>query len=83
MGRPKKKVGDMGKYTPNKEDTEAYIWCVRNGIHISPLARSAVTWYIDIEINGNTARDPNEYGPTDIWVKLYEYYRYYYKKRKE
>jgi len=83
MGRPKKKVGDMGKYSPTKENEEAYIWCIRNGIKISPMAHGATSWWIDIEINGKSARAPDTYGPTEVWEKLYEFYRYYYNKNKE
>ena len=78
----KKKVGDMGKYLPTSKDQKAYRWCIRNGYHISPLAKGATTWVIDIIINGKGAQDPNTYGPNDIWIKIYEYYHYYYNKRK-
>ena len=34
----KSKPFDMGEYTPDKKDAEAWVWCIRNGILISPVA---------------------------------------------
>ena len=70
----------MGLYTPSSEDMKAYIWCIRNKIFISPFATGNGSWYIEIKIGGNTSRSPEPYGPTTIWIKLYEFYKYYYKK---
>jgi len=78
----KKKVGDMGKYRTTKQDLEAYVWCIRNGIHISPLAKFSNAWYVDIEMNGKSSRDPNVYGPVEIWEKVFKYYKYYFNKNK-
>ena len=70
----------MGLYTPSSEDMKAYIWCIRNKIFISPFATGNGSWYIEIKIGGNISRSPEPYGPTTIWIKLYEFYKYYYDK---
>jgi len=79
----KKKNIDMGSRRFTYADHNAYLWCIRNRILISPLAKSNVRWYIEITINGKITKDPNDYGKTEIWDKIFEYYKYYYKKRKQ
>ena len=59
---------------------EAYRWCINNGIYISPFATGDATWYIEIKINGKTNRSPDVYSKTAIWIKMYEFYEYYYNK---
>lgn len=76
----KKKDFDMGFYTYTEEEYEAYKWCIKNNIYISPLAMSSVRWTITITNNGKEFKDPNSYGKVEIWKKLYEYYKYYYDK---
>ena len=70
----------MGQYMPSEKDREAYAWCINNGIYISPFANGEGVWYIDIKINNKTHRSPEPYGSITIWIKLYEYYKYYYNK---
>ncbi len=70
----------MGYYMPTLEETEAYRWCINNGIYISPFANGEGAWYIEIKINNKTHRSPEPYGSITIWIKLYEYYKYYYNK---
>ena len=65
---------------PTVEETEAYRWCINNGIYISPFANGEGAWYVDITINGKTNRSPEVYGKVTIWIKLYEFYKYYYNK---
>ena len=62
------------------EETKAYHWCINNGIFISPFATGDATWYIDIEIKNKTNRSPDSYGKDTIWIKMYEFYKYYYDK---
>lgn len=76
----KKKDFDMGFYTYTEEEYEAYKWCIKNNIYISPLAMSSVRWTITITNNGKEFKDPNSYGKVEIWKKLYQYYKYYYDK---
>jgi hypothetical protein len=65
---PRKKKDVMGQYMPTTQEIEAYRWCINNGIYISPFANGEGAWYIDIKINNS------------IWIQMYEFYKYYYKK---
>jgi len=78
MGKAKSTM--MGTYMPTSEETKAYQWCINNGIFISPSATGKASWYIEISIGGKTNKSPETYGKTDIWIKLYEFYKYYYDK---
>ena len=75
-----RKVNVMGLYSQTSEEKKAYHWCINNGIFISQFATGEGTWYIDIKLNNKTHRSPEPYSPITIWIKLYEYYKYYYNK---
>jgi hypothetical protein len=77
---PRTKKQSMGNYMPTSQNMEAYKWCINNGIFISPFATGEGTWYIEIEINKKTSRSPSSYGKDTIWIKIYEFYKYYYNK---
>ena len=70
----------MGQYMPTMKEMEAYRWCINNGIYISPYANGEGGWYIEIKLNNKINRSPDVYGKTTIWIKLYEFYKYYYNK---
>ena len=70
----------MGNYMPTTEEMVAYRWCVNNGIYISPFANGEGAWYIEIKLNNKVSRSPDAYGGVTIWIKLYEFYKYYYNK---
>ena len=70
----------MGQYMPTMKEIEAYKWCINNGIYISPYANGEGGWYIEIKLNNKINRSPDVYGKTTIWIKLYEFYKYYYNK---
>ena len=70
----------MGQYMPTIAETEAYRWCINNGIYISPFANGEGAWYVDITINGKNNRSPEFYGKVTIWIKVFEFYKYYYNK---
>ena len=70
----------MGYYMPTTQETEAYRWCINNGIYISPYSNGEGAWYIEIKLNNKVSRSPDVYGKTTIWIKLYEFYKYYYNK---
>ncbi len=70
----------MGSYLPTSHELAAYRWCINNGIFISPFATGEGTWYVEIKINNKTNRSPLTYGPTSIWIQMYEFYKYYYNK---
>ena len=80
---PRIKKNKMGQYMPTIVETEAYRWCINNGIYISPFATGEGAWYVDITMNGKTNRSPESYGKVTIWIKLFEFYKYYYDKYKE
>jgi len=65
---------------PTTEEMVAYRWCVNNGIYISPFANGEGAWYIEIKLNNKVSRSPDAYGGVTIWIKLYEFYKYYYNK---
>ena len=70
----------MGTYLPTSQELAAYRWCINNGIYISPFATGEATWHLDIEINNKTSRSPDVYSKDTIWIKMYEFYKYYYNK---
>ena len=70
----------MGNYMPTTEEMVAYRWCINNGIYISPFANGEGAWYIEIKLNNKVSRSPESYGKITIWIKLYEFYKYYYNK---
>ena len=79
----KKKSCDMGK-PPFKEDLwHAQRWCIREGIHIAPKAKNDTAWFVDIKNKGKVNTSPDTYGKTEIWVKIFEYYKYYYDKHRK
>jgi|TARA_R110000822_G_scaffold84302_5_gene197964 hypothetical protein len=73
---------DMGNTGYDKNDWEAYRWCIRNNIAIGAKAKANNAWYINITNNGSTYTSPESYGKTIIWKKIFEYCRYYYEKNK-
>ncbi len=70
----------MGYYMPTTQETEAYRWCINNGIYISPYSNGEGAWYIEIKLNNKISRSPESYGKVTIWIKLYEFYKDYYNK---
>ena len=67
-----------------KEDKEAYRWCVNHGIKISVIAATSGfdvgSWKIRILANNKEMISPGDYSRTEIYPKLFEMYRYYYKQ---
>jgi hypothetical protein len=54
MGYKKKNEIDMGNYTANPSEFNAFKWCIDNGIYISPKANTTLDWYICITMNGKS-----------------------------
>jgi len=79
----KKVIIDMGNYLYSTKEQEARYWCIKNGIYISPLAKSTLEWYICIEMNKKISVSPESYRKMEIWKKMYEFYIYYYEKYKK
>ena len=58
-------------------------WCLSNNISISvsPDWKDNVNrWQIDISINGKNYTDPHRYENEVVYIKVNEYYKYYYDK---
>ena len=80
---PKAKVSMMGKHNPSEEEEAARRWCINNNIKISPSAVGAGTpirWILVLELNGKLINAPDQLAKNEVWIKMYEYYMYYYKK---
>jgi len=76
----KSKPFDMGDFTPDKYEVEAWVWCIRNQIFISPIAINEGRWGLVIKNKGIENTDPNTYTKGDVWPKMYEYYKHYFNK---
>jgi hypothetical protein len=55
-------------------------WCIREGIYIAPRAKNDTAWYVVITNKGKVNATPDTFGKTEIWLKIFEYYKYYYDK---
>lgn len=73
----------MGDYLPSSKERQAYIWCVKNGIYISPQAKSSIEWFVCIEMNKKINLSPETYKKIEIWKQIFKYYIYYYDKYKK
>jgi hypothetical protein len=71
---------DMGNYTANAVEFNAFKWCIDNNIYIAPKANTALDWYICITINGKSNMSPSTYKKIDVWKQMYLFYLYYYNK---
>ena len=65
------------------EDKEAYSWCVNHGIKIGALANQpgydVGSWKIRIVANNKEMISPGDYNRAEIYPKIFELYRHYYK----
>ena len=80
-GRKKNKVRYMPDYIPTEHEKQAYLYCVRNNIRISPGGGSEVDWHIDIYAGGKWNRSKEKYNRDEIWSEYYRCCLYYYDKR--
>tara|TARA_E500000305_G_C3812419_1_gene139083 strand:- start:193 stop:459 length:267 start_codon:yes stop_codon:yes gene_type:complete len=66
----------------NKQQREAWEWCIRNkiGICVLPDWNSAGQWFVEITINDKITVDPKTYRGTEAMNKMYEYCKYYKNK---
>ena len=66
----------------DKQEMKIIGWCLNNNIAIgiSPDWKDDMNrWQIDISINGKIYTDPNRYENEEVYNKVIEYYKYYYK----
>tara|TARA_R100001079_G_scaffold77230_1_gene41812 strand:- start:196 stop:465 length:270 start_codon:yes stop_codon:yes gene_type:complete len=63
---------------------EAYSWCINHGVKISAHATvpgfKCKTWVLVVTANEETITSPKEYGPDEVYEKMFELYRFYYNK---
>jgi len=69
-----------------EEDTIAYNWCIANGVTIAMHATTPGignrSWELEITANGKKVTSPKEYGPDELYSKVFELYKFYYNKYK-
>ena len=77
----------MPDYLANNEEEEAYRYCVRNNIRISPIGMKEdnQSWKIEIRLGPykRGERDnisPSIYDKYTIWPEYYRMCKYYYDK---
>ena len=77
----------MPDYLANNEEKEAYRYCVRNNIRISPIGMKEdnQSWKIEIRLGPykRGERDnisPSIYDKYTIWPEYYRMCKYYYDK---
>jgi len=81
-------INKATKVTPpdwsDPNNTIARIWCIENGVEISIFATTPgffnKTWKIQINVNGRKINSPKEYGPDELYSKVFELYKFYYNK---
>lgn len=85
-GLSKKKKGffkPMPLYNRSDLENNAYLWCVRNDIAISPFAVAGSEprkWWVDVKAKNKVKRSPYQYDEHQIWPKIFELYVFYYEK---
>ena len=70
------------QYTWSKDQMKIISWCLNKkiGVGISPDWKDDLNrWQINININGKIHTDPNRYENEEVYNKVIEYYKYYYK----
>ena len=83
----KKRAQPMPRYTANDEEWEAYRYCVRNNIRISPygIQNDSEHWHIAISLGPHKKWEkphlsPSKYCRKTIWPEYYKMCKYYYDK---
>ena len=72
-----------GAHPYTQQDMKHVGWCIRHGISISvdPYWEGKMDdWRIELRINGKIHLDPKIYEVKEAYIKMYEYYKYYYDK---
>ena len=68
-----------GQHTYTPEDMKRVGWCMNKNIKIAVIPNGS-KWQVEININGKTHLNPEEYEGKEATEKRYEYYKYYYDK---
>lgn len=71
-------------YIASDLESEAYLWCVRNDVRVSPGGtKTKGEWTIDVSTDGKTwKRSPWTVQEDSLWQKYYEICLWYYEKYK-
>ena len=68
----------------NPINLKAYSWCINHDVKIGMFATSPGfgnrSWQIEVTANGKKILSPREYGPDELYLKVFELYRFYYNK---
>ena len=70
-------------YQRSDLENNAYLWCIRNDIKISPFAvlnSQPRKWWIDVVAKNKVKRSPYQYDDEQIWPKIFELYVFYFEK---
>ena len=73
----------MLPYQRSELENNAYLWCIRNDIKISPFAvlnSEPRKWWIDVVTKNKVKRSPYQYDDKQIWPKIFELYVFYFEK---
>ena len=73
----------MLHYQRSELENNAYLWCIRNDIKISPFAvlnSQPRKWWIDVVAKNKVKRSPYQYDDEQIWPKIFELYVFYFEK---
>ena len=68
-------------YTP--QDMVHVGWCLKKGIKITVIPHwegPSDEWKVELNINKKVHLDPKVYEADEAYIKMYEYYKYYYDK---
>ena len=74
-----------GAHTYTPQDIKHIIWCMKKGIKIAVIPYwegSSNEWRIELNIKKKIHLDPTIYMANEAYIKMYEYYKYYYDKYK-
>ena len=72
----------MPKYNPSEEEHEAHMYCMNNGIMISPGGTQTDRYTIDINLGKGWNKSPKTFKSDEVWEVFYNYCLYYFNKRK-
>ncbi len=72
----------MPNYMPSDDERQAYAYCVRNNIRISPaaIAGDSDNWYIEIHAGGRWNKAPRSFDKTEVWPEYYNFGKHYYEQ---
>ena len=79
----KPKGRSPGYLTYTEQDMKHVSWCMKKGIKIAVIPNwegGMHEWKVQLNINKKIHLDPKIYMADEAYIKMYEYYKYYYDK---